>query len=126
MSQGQLVDILDLVAKEPEEWSARVHAALVFWRERKSTYKETLSKFKSRLSSALEPTAQKIDPFVLTDMVAASMAIDSEYLPHFLSGFPVSGVVNAGGTGGPIPGGQRTHGRLANGKVPWLGELRQR
>ena len=47
-------------------------------------------------------------------------------MKHFLCGFPVTSVLDAAGTGTPIPGGQRVHGKPARGEVPELQDLKAR
>ena len=104
-------DTIDSIATDSAKWSEKVLKSLSFWREKKKTHEANLEAFKSRLSTEHQATIRKIDPFVLKDMVNASGAIDSEYVEHFLCGFPVTGVIHGGGTGETIPGGQGPHGR---------------
>jgi len=118
-------EVLNFIARWSDKWKAKVRASLQRWRGNKAAQETKLLAFRADLPAAVEATIGKIDPFILQEMVEASGAVDSNYVQDFLCGFPVTSVVGAGGAGTPIPGGQQTHGKPANGHVPCLEDLRR-
>ena len=94
------------------------------WELESRRWENAKQQFWSKLTLEQQATVGKIDPFVLTEMIKATGHVDQRYVEVMLSGFPVTGVVDASGTGEPLPGGRRTHRRPAHGVVPDLADLR--
>ena len=99
---------------------------LQHWEVEATRWKSALEGFRSNLPAESKPTVGKIDPFILTSMLRASGHIDQTYVEALLSGFPLTGKVDAHGVGKNVPGGQRAHGKPAFGVVPNLDDLQSR
>ena len=119
-------EVIDAMAEDPEEWVRQVLAAVERWSQEKVGHQVHLEAFRAKLTEDQRATTGKIDPFLLDKMIKASKHIDHQYAEDFLAGFPVSGVVDAKGTGTITEGGQLTHGRPAHGRVPVLDDLKSR
>ena len=109
-------EAFEFMATDPEAWKRKVVGAVGAWSQEKRQQNEYLEGFRESLAEEVRATVGKIDPFLLREMIKTSGHVDEDYVNDFLTGFPVSGVVDAKGTGSNIDGGQLTHGKPANGK----------
>ena len=67
--------------------------------------------FRVTLDKEDRGTIGKLDLFLLEELLVASGHIDTEYVRDLAVGFPITGTLEDGSCGVPLPGGQRVHGQ---------------
>jgi len=117
--------LIQELSKDPMASYNRVHEELEKWRSCKKQMMPNTKAFLQSLDKDLQGTVGKLDPFLLTAMLEAAGHKDKKYVQDLLAGFPVTGEVPCCGTGTPIPGGQRVHGKTGNGEAPPLDKLQE-
>ena len=89
------------MSERPAEWSSKVLDSLQKWEKEAEQLCESLEGFRQRLSPEQCATVGKLNPFLLDMMMKASGHCDKGYVDALLKEFPVTGSVNAHGTGIP-------------------------
>lgn len=120
------IDLIKCICKDRETWYQEVMEALRHWVRRKQFYSPYLEKFKEALPEEVQATIGKVDPFIIDDMVKESGHSDVTYIRDFLTGFSIADNIYGGRVGEVIEGGQKVHGKPANGDVPELQTLKNR
>ena len=121
--QRQLIRNLAL---DPLKCYRKAMEAVSHWRKRKEDLRLLNDKFYAGLHHDLLGTLGKLDPFLLSEMIAQADHVDADYVRDLLQGFPITGEVPCCGTGSYIPGGQRVHQKRGTGAAPPLEHLKSR
>ena len=110
---------------DPVGVAEKAKQQLQYWTRRKAELAPLTNQFRAQLEPREQGVLGKLDLYLLQEMAAASEHADSNYVAALSEGFKVTGDLDDGSLGIPIPGGQRVHGRPGLGGVPPLQELRE-
>ena len=118
-------DCLIFQSQKPQVWLDKVNAAVEDWCRRSSSLASELEAFRISMREEQKHVTGKINHVVLAEMLASTGHTDKYFVKDLLRGFPVTERVDTGGLGKPIPGGQRSNGRVGHGCAPDLDKLRE-
>ena len=122
LSSKQL-QLLTELAEDPEMVCARAAQAVAYWRQRKAAMASATDYYRTQLCSNARGTLGKLDLFLLEEMATTSDSVDTQYVQDLAAGFPITGNIDAGNHGTPIPGGQRINRKPGLGGAKPLDQL---
>ena len=110
LSQKQL-QLIRHLTKHPSQLRQEVTQKLQRWTTRKQELQAVNSVYRTRLPQGRQSTLGELDLFLTEEMVLEAQYKDVDYVKDLAAGFAVTGTIDSGSLGEPIPGGQRSNRR---------------
>ena len=122
LSHKQL-QLLRRLTTDPNQLHQEVTQKLQRWTTRKQELQAVNSTYRTRLPQGRQSTLGKLDLFLMEEMLLEAQHTDVDYVKDLAAGFAVTGTLDPGSLGDPIPGGQRSNRRPGLGGPPDIRQL---